>query len=149
MPAGQGLLGPIDAALRTTKHWLMIQSNKALCSALSDFGILLHIIASRPSHCQEFIADSPGYIDFCDASSYGAGGIWFSGTKALHPVIWHIPWPLKIHTAIVSFQNPSGSISNSDLEMAGMLLHYIFLEHIVPLWHVHIAASCDNTLTVS
>ena len=30
-----------------------------------------------------------------------------------------------------------------------MLLHYISLEHLVPLWHVHITAWCDNTPTVS
>ena len=75
MPAGRGLLGPIDTTLRTTKHWLPIHSNKALVSALTDFGILLRIVASRPSHCCELIMSNPGYIGFCDASSFGAGGI--------------------------------------------------------------------------
>jgi hypothetical protein len=33
--------------------------------------------------------------------------------------------------------------------MAGMLAHYLVLEHLVALKHVHVAAWCDNTPTVS
>jgi hypothetical protein len=42
-----------------------------------------------------------------------------------------------------------GTITNSDLEMAGMLLHFLVLEHVVALRHVHVAAWCDSTPTVS
>ena len=56
---------------------------------------------------------------------------------------------MPIRNELVSFQNPSGTISNSDLEMAGMLLHYLVLEQLAPLRHVHVAAWCDNTPTVS
>jgi hypothetical protein len=33
--------------------------------------------------------------------------------------------------------------------MAGMLIHYLVLEHLVSLKHVHVAAWCDNTPKVS
>jgi hypothetical protein len=33
--------------------------------------------------------------------------------------------------------------------MAAMLIHYLVLEHVVSLKHVHVAAWCDNTPTVS
>ena len=33
--------------------------------------------------------------------------------------------------------------------MAGMLLHYLILEHLMVLWHVHMAAWCNNTPTIS
>ena len=33
--------------------------------------------------------------------------------------------------------------------MAAMLAHYLVLEHLVDLRHVHVAAWCDNTPTVS
>ena len=149
MPAGRGLLGPLDAALRTLSQWLPIHSNSALPSALSDFGILLHIVASCPSHCHELIKAEPGYIGFCDASTLGAGGVWFTGAHPLQPTVWRVPWPIPIRAALVSFQHLSGTISNSDLEMAGMLLHYLVLEQLAPLHHVHITAWCDNTPTVS
>ena len=149
MPTGRGLLGPLDAALHNPSQWLPIHSNSALQSALSDFGILLCIVASHPSHCCELIRDEPGYIGFCDASTLGAGGVWFAGAHPLQPTVWRVPWPIPIRAALVSFQNPSSTISNSDLEMAGMLLHYLVLEQLAPLRHVHVAAWCDNTPTVS
>ena len=87
MPAGRGLLGPLDAALRNPSQWLPIHSNSALRSALSDFSILLCIVASRPSHCCELIKDKPGYISFCDTSALGAGGVWFAGAHPLQPTM--------------------------------------------------------------
>ena len=62
---------------------------------------------------------------------------------------WQVPWPVSIHAALISSQNPSGTISNSDLEMAGMFLHYLVVEHLALLCHVHVAAWCDNTPTIS
>ena len=82
-------------------------------------------------------------------SALGAGGVWFTGACPLQPTMWWVPWPNSIRAALVSFQNPSGTISNSDLEMAGMLLHYLVPEQLAPLHHVHIATWCDNTPTVS
>ena len=149
MPASCGLLGPINTALRTSRQWIPVASNKALCSALSDFGILLHILASCLSHCCKLIVCEPGYIGFCDASSLSAGGIWFAGTCPLPPVIWRVQWPDDIRHSIISFNNPSGSLSNSDLKMTGMLLLYLVLEHLAPLRYTHVAAWCDNTPTVS
>jgi hypothetical protein len=64
-------------------------------------------------------------------------------------VVWRVEWPLDIQQNVVSFDSPNGTITNSDLEMAGMLLHYPVLEHMVSLKHVHVAAWCDNTPTVS
>ena len=150
MPAGRGLLGPIDAALRNDRKWLPIKSNETLRSALSDFGILLHIVTARPTHCRELVTNNtPGFIGFCDASAHGAGGVWFAGEQPLHPTVWRVPWPPIIQTRLVTFHNPDGTISNSDLEMAGMLLHYLVLEQLAPLRHIHVAAWCDNTPTVS
>jgi hypothetical protein len=50
---------------------------------------------------------------------------------------------------MVSFSNPNGDITNSDLEMAGLLTEYLVLEHLVPLQFAHTSAWCDNTPTIS
>jgi hypothetical protein len=61
--------------------------------------------------------------------------------RTLSPtIIWRVEWPEDIGNNVVSFDNPSGTITNSDLEMAGMLLHFLVLEHLVHLKHVHVAA---------
>jgi hypothetical protein len=73
--------------------------------------------------------------------------VWFPGDcrSDLQPVVWRITWPQDIRDALVSFDNPRGTITNSDLEMAGLLLHYLILECLADLKHVHVAAWCDNT----
>ena len=123
--------------------------NTAVREALRDFGTLIKAVGTRPTHCRELVADAPGYIGYCDASKLGAGGVWLSGRFQLSPVVWRLEWPDDIRRSVVSFANPSGTITNSDLEMAAMLIHYIVLEHLVSLKHVHVAAWCDNTPTVS
>jgi hypothetical protein len=51
---------------------------------------------------------------------------------------------------VVSFDNPSGTITNSDLEMVGMLRYFLVLEHLlVHVKHVHVDAWCDNSPTGS
>jgi hypothetical protein len=149
IPAGKGLMGPIDAALRADARWINIKRNPTLRDALSNFCTLIRILCNRPTNCKELIVHVPGYIGYCDASKLGAGGVWLSGSFLLPPVVWRIEWPLDIQQKMVSYDNPTGSISNSDLEMAGMLAHYLVLEHLVSLRHVHVAAWCDNTPTVS
>jgi hypothetical protein len=101
-----------------------------------------------PFTLQGTSADDPGYIGFCDASKLGAGGVWLSGTRTLSQIVWHVEWPEDIRNNVVSCGNPRGTITNSELAMAGMLLHFLVLGHLVQLKHVHVAAWCDKTPTV-
>ena len=150
IPTGKGLMGPIDAALRGDKHWIKIRGTQVLRDALQDFATtIIRVLGKCPTHCQELVAMEPGYGGFCDASTLGARGVWFAGSKPLNPVVWRVEWPEDIQQNVVSFQNPHGTITNLDLEMAGMVLHYLVVEHLVDLRHVHAAAWHDNTPTVS
>jgi hypothetical protein len=77
------------------------------------------------------IVNDPGYIGYCDASKLGAGGVWLTGTQTLAPVVrWRVEWPNNVRSQVVSFENPGGTILNSDLEMAGMLLQFLVLENL-------------------
>jgi hypothetical protein len=142
-------MGPIDVAIRDGARWINIKQNPTLRDALSNFCMLICILCNHPTNCKELIINVPGYIGYCNASKLGAGGVWLSGSLLLPPVVWRIEWPMDIQQQMVSYDNPNGSISNLDLEMAGMLAHYLVLEHLVSLHHVHVAAWCDNTPTVS
>ena len=106
-------------------------------------------MSKRPTNCKELVPGMPGYIGYCDACQYGAGGVWLSGSLQIHPIVWRIKWPDDVIKRFVSSANPKGDISINDLEMAGLLLHYLLLEQIVDLKHVHTAAWCDNKSTVS
>ncbi|KAL7508643.1 hypothetical protein ACHAXN_005689 [Cyclotella atomus] len=66
-----------------------------------------------------------------DASSTGAGGAWFPGDSLTPwkgwlkntPVVWQLEWPDSVSAKLVSSDNPNSTITNSDLELAGGLLH--------------------------
>ena len=140
IPAGKGLMSPIDAALRGTHRHIRVRTNTPLRDALLDISTIVTVLGTRPTHCSELVVHDPGYIGYCDASKLGAGGVWLAGIRALSPVVWRVEWPPDIQQNVVSFDNPNGTITNSDLEMAGMLIHYLVLEHLVSLKHVHVAA---------
>ena len=64
------------------------------------------------------------------ASCFGARGVWFPAPHLVpregfknKPVIWRLEWPQYIIDQLVTTEDPSGTISNSDLELAGGLLH--------------------------
>ncbi len=46
-----------------------------------DLRQLITTLAARPTHVNEILpAPVPDYIGYCDASAFGAGGVWFSGS---------------------------------------------------------------------
>ena len=59
-------------------------------------------------------------------------------------------WPHDIQARLVSELNPSGDITNSDLEMAGMLVLFLIMEDVCGDLHKkHVALYSDNSPTVS
>ena len=57
----------------------------------------------------------------CDAAAPGMGGVAFiplpDGTIRL--ILWRERFPASVQAALVSDKNPHGTITNSDLELAG------------------------------
>ena len=116
---------------------------------LEDFRTLLREATKEPIHCRELVPALPDFLWHCDACKSGAWGEWHSGTLSLEPIVWRVEWPKDVQELMVSEDNPTGTITNSDLECAGLLLHVMVLEAIVDLFHKHIGAYCDNTPTVA
>jgi hypothetical protein len=151
MPAGKSILTPLHQFVESAKDKrVLYYANRPLVlEALRDIRILLRETTSRPTHVRELVPALPSYIGFCDACKRGAGGVWLSGSKNIRPIVWRLEWPADISARLVSWANPTGDLTINDLEMAGLLLQYLVLEHLVPLKHEHVAAWCDNTSTVS
>ena len=102
-------------------------------------------MANRPTRCTQLIPGWPHFVGFCDACKHGAGGVWLSGQIDIHPVAWRIPWPSNITNCYEYVR-----LSINDLEMAGLLLHYLTLEQLGhALDNTHAATWCDNTSAVS
>ena len=81
----------------------------------------------------------------------GSGGTWGSGLKGLQPFLWQLKWPSGIQNDLIMDENPEGSLTINDLELAGIVLNWLALEcHIeVPLAYHHVGVFCDNTSAVA
>jgi hypothetical protein len=156
IPNGKGLLSPLFKLLPTEhshharRRHIQIPQGSEAHEALKDLNTILKMVANRPTKCAQLIPGWPHFVGYCDASKWGAGGVWLSGKDGLHPVVWRVPWPADITNRLISPANPNGDLTINDLEMAGLLLHYLVLEDVTDtLEHKHAAAWCDNTSAVS
>ena len=122
-----------------------------LAQCLHDWVTLLQHISSRPTHVLELVHKPSTYIGYVDACGFGAGGVWFSGSSSLKPTVWRITFPKFVIANLVSSKNPQGFITNSDLEMAGLLCQWLVLECIAPqsLQYATAGMFSDNTPTVA
>jgi hypothetical protein len=120
--------------------------------ALLDFGVLIRDLASRPTHVSKLVQNPLDYVGYCDASGWDMGGLWFGGRQTLEATVWRVKWPADITTSIISDSNPSGTITNSDLEMAGVLMHESVLEEALgaeAMVTAQMAIGCNNSAAVA
>jgi hypothetical protein len=149
LPAAKSLFTPLNVSLRDDPKWIPIPVGSDVRYAMLDFKTLIRNLAARPTHVMELEFDRDDFVGYCDASAFGAGGVWFSGLLSLTPTVWRVEWPSDITANVVSDKNPDGTITNSDLEMAGVLIQQLVLERLVDLRHRRSIIHCDNTPSVS
>ena len=105
---------------------------------------LLRVSSDSPARCRELIGGWPDYIGVCDASSHGAGGVIFGENKSCIPTVFRWEWPKEIKDLY-----QEGKITNSDLEMAGLLLLWLVMESVCEtLREKQVALFSDNSPTV-
>ena len=149
IPAGRGLLSPFYSVIAAAPRFVFIHRNIPLKNAVIDCRTFLHESIGKPTLCKNLVAAWPDYVGITDASAHGAGGIIIGENLGVPPTVFRVQWPPEISTAIVSTENPHGSITNSDLEMAGLLLLWTVMEDVCPsVKNVHVALFSDNSPTV-
>jgi hypothetical protein len=147
LPAARSFFTPLNNALKGLPPFIGLSREGQIRIALIDISGVIRDLASRPTQVNKLVQGPLDYIGYCDASAWGAGGVWFGGRKRLHPVVWRVQWPKDITAAVVSDSNPTGTPTNSDLEMLGMLLQETVLEAILgpALRAAQTAIGCDNS----
>ena len=65
------------------------------------------------------------------------------------PILWRHKWPPDIAAQLVSFDNPAGTINNSELELAGTLAGNDVLAHEVDVTETTTATGTDNAAGLS
>ena len=149
IPAGKYLFGPINRLIAMQPKIIYWERAPGAWQAMKDWGQLIKEASKEPTHVKELVAGDAAYKGTLDASGEGAGGVWLPGTKALAPVVWRVKWPQDVRDALITWDNPNGKITNSDLEMAAELLGWLVLESLVPLRHEHVGLCSDNSATVA
>jgi hypothetical protein len=130
LPGSRHLFGQLQHALSESKTG-RVTLKRGVHQALSDFRWMAEDLVKRPTRIAEVVPLRPVAEGHHDASGKGAGGIWFPGSGLTprtgyydsKPLVWRMEWPADVSNDIVSSDNPTGTITNSDLELAGGLLH--------------------------
>jgi hypothetical protein len=100
--------------------------------------------------CCKLVAGWTNFIGVVDASSHGVGGVIIGELSECLPVVFRLQWPPDITANVISEANPKGTITNSDLELADLVLLWLMMEHICGLLaEKHIALFSNNIPTVS
>ena len=150
IPAGCGLLSPCNRVLKKRPPYIYLHQNVAVLKALEGCRTLLRESTKDPTRCRELVSGWPDYIGIVDASGEGVGGVVFGELSKCTPVVFRWEWPADIKKNIVSLSNPTGGLTNSDLEMAGLLMLWLVLEGVCPsLREKRVTLFSDNSPTVS
>ena len=148
IPVGRGLLSPFYSVLAAAPKVVLLHTNAQLRNAVRDCRTFLRETISNPTKCRNLVPAWPDFVGITDASSHGLGGVIIGENKAVPPIVFRLQWPTDISANIVSDDNPTGSITNSDLEMAGLLMLWLIIEDVCMVKDAHIALFSDNYPTV-
>jgi hypothetical protein len=149
IPAGRGLLSPFYTVIRVRPRFIFLHRNAPLANAVTNCKTFLRESVATPTKCKNLVTAWPDYVGITDASAHGAGGIIIGENMGVAPTVFRLQWPLTVTQNVVSDQNPAGGITNSDLEMAGLLLLWLVMEEVCPtVTNAHVALFSDNSPTV-
>ena len=132
IPGSKGLFSTLQEAFRHTDGQ-RIRITPTMRDQLADFEYLASELATRPTSLAELVPDHPVAVGPHDASGTGMGGVWFPATtnSNLTPILWRERFPNSISLALVSDKNPSGTINNSQLELAGQIAQQdVLVQHV-------------------
>jgi hypothetical protein len=152
IPGSAGLLSLLQNELKQAlQNRRRVHLKPATKSHIRDILALAGDLARRPTRLAELFPTHPAHgYGVCDAAKSGFGGSLFP-SAALHtpPIVWREPLPTKLQDLLVSEENTQGSISNSDLELAGTIMQEVIWSEETSIVEKTILTGCDNTPAVA
>eukprot|EP00536_Pseudo-nitzschia_multiseries_P012239 jgi/Psemu1/31438/gm1.31438_g len=127
IPGSIGLFSILQEAFRHPDPGRQrLRLTKRVHSFLWEFQWLANDLSNRPTAIAELVPNPfPATMGACDASGAGMGGIHFVPLPdgQIQPILWRHAFPKWVSSQLVIFDNPNGTINNSDLELAGSIAH--------------------------
>ena len=149
LPGTRGLFSALQDALSRGDARRM-RLNQHVYAAAADFRALVLAVDTRPTRLRELVPTAPSDIGACDACRQGMGGVWFDALDPhAPPIVWRSRFSPGVSAALITSDNRHGSISISDLELAGMIAHKDILCHTRDVAERTIWLASDNKAAVS
>jgi hypothetical protein len=154
IPGGRGLLSQLQAVLTWPAEGLPRPSDRltlspAVHDQLADLLWLARDLGGRPTRWGELVDSDPSFLGAVDASAAGMGGVWLDAGQRLPPLLWRQSFPPDVTSAVISWENPAGTLTNSDLEQAGLVCQPDILAQHYDVRERTICAMSDNTPALS
>jgi hypothetical protein len=174
LPGARGLFTLLQEAFRHKKQH-RIRLSQGVHDVFADFCWLQSDLTTRPTRLYNLVPVEPTLVGSHDASGFGAGGVWlpkptamarqtlttrlkslpsdepqvtFSIQDVAALIVWRAQLPPDIVKSLVSFKNPHGTVTNSDLELAGSILRHDAAVQCFDIRERTIKLSTDNTPTL-
>ena len=122
VPGTEGCFSPFNRILvyKPSRVWFLEKSE--LTEALKDWRVIFNLALTRPTHVHQLVPGNPEVAGIVDASKEGVGGLVFGITHECVPTVFRMEWPKEVRDQLQTEENPDGTITNSNLEMAGLVL---------------------------
>ena len=146
IPGSAGLFSALQLALNQA-NGNRIRITRALRQHIGAFAALAASLRHRPTHLAEIVPQEPTILGATDAAKAGMGGVYFDHQN--HAYLWRFPFPDDIQRDLVSTDNPTGAVTNSDLDHAGMLAQVSLIASTHDVTYATISTASDNTPAVS
>ena len=149
LPGSRGLFSMQQATLtKGDKHRIRLTCQ--VFDVISDFRFLVDSLAQRPTRLRELVPVAPSDTGACDACRLGMGGVWFDALDPLAPPpVWRPKFPAHIQSSLITADCLQGTLSISDLELAGTIAHKNVLVQARPVHERTICVAGDNRASLS
>jgi hypothetical protein len=120
--------------------------------SLSDWKQLTTELATKPIQIQTLVPNLPTFLRAVDTSGKGLGGFWLPTPDSCNcpPIIFRHRFPPSVTARLVTTSNPSGDITNSDLELVALVTGADILRDTYPTAaHATLLCTSDNAAAVA
>jgi hypothetical protein len=162
IPGCRGIFSLLQEALRQQSQG-RIRLSQGVHDTLADLHWLAEDLFVRPTRLNVIVPQpEPKLLSAQDASGVGTGGLWFLASTHLlkrpvssaatsctsnstGPILWRARFDLDITNDLFSFSNPTGHVTNSDIELAASIAQHDIAVHSFDIRERTIASGSDNT----
>jgi hypothetical protein len=153
-PALQGtryLLSVLQHVLKDQSTAARLRLSPLVKQTLLDWKLIASDLAAHPVPVASLVPRPPHFAGAVDASGSGCGGFWVNTTHGSlpQPLAFRLEFPPDIQAQLVSSSNPSGTLSNSDFELAAITLGVAIIQDNAPTRHACLYTASDNTPAIA